>query len=218
MTDTGAPTGQEPNGATAQPGQEPAGSQGQQGQPGQEPAGQQQGDNDGTPDLSTITDPNLRAWVESQAKAAKDARQEAARYRTERNTYRETATAAQRANETAEQTAQRESQERDAEREALRAEVKSLKVGAAFNTAAAAAKALDPNGLLALIGGPDKVDLDDDGKPANLDTLIAQAKAQYPWAFSRVTADAGAGAGQAQGAGAGQDMNSFIRGRAVRAG
>lgn len=226
MSDQGAPGGQAPNGSTDQQGQAPAGQNTPQGQapagsgqngnqPGQAPAqggqGNPQQGQDSTPDLSAISDPNLRAWVEAQAKEAREARQEAARYRTERNTYQQQVTQFQRQNETAEQAAQREQAERDAEFQRLQAENRSLRVGGAFTAAATAAHALDPSALLSLVGGPEKVDLDEQGNPKNLDALITEARQKYPWAFSRTSADAGGGAGQ-QPSGTG-GMNDFIRGR-----
>lgn len=229
MSDQGAPGGQAPTGGTAQQGQAPAGSttgpQGQApagngqngGQPGQAPGqnggqqGQQQQGNQGTPDLSGITDPNLRAWVEAQARETREAREEAARYRTERNGFQQQIQQFQRQNETAEQQAQREQAEREAETQRLRDENRSLRVGQAFATAATAAHALDPGALLNLIGGPAKVELDDQGKPTNVDALITQARETYPWAFSRTSADAGGGAGQQTLSSGG--MNDFIRGR-----
>lgn len=223
MSDQGAPGGQAPNGGTNQQGQEPAGSstaqqgqeptgggQGQGQEPGQGQQGQQGGPN-GTPDLSGITDPNLRAWVEAQVADAREARQDAGRYRTERNNLQQQVQQFQRQNETAEQAAQREQAERDAEFQRLQDENRSLRVGQAFTQAATAAHALDPGALLNLIGGPSKVQLDDQGKATNVDALISQARETYPWAFSRTSADAGGGAGQQPSASGG--MNDFIRGR-----
>ena len=209
MSDQGAPTGQESSGATNQQGQESAGAQGQQS--GQESGSgdQQQGS---TFDLNTITDPTVRSYVETVQRQAAEARNEAARYRTERGTLQQQVEQFQRQNETAEQQAQREQAEREAETERLRAEVRDLRVGSTFTGAATAAHALDPAALLALIGGPSKVELDDEGKPTNIDALIAKARTDYPWAFSRTSADAGAGSGQQQQP-TRSNMNDFIRGR-----
>jgi hypothetical protein len=221
MTDTGAAgTGQAPGTAGQQTGQEPAAtdqSQGQQQQGTGQDSGQQQQaqGTDGLPDLSTITDPTLRAWVVQQAKDAKDARQEAARFRTEKNALESKVTEYQRAGETAEQKAEREAQEHAARVAALERENRTLKLGGQWTQAATDAKALDAAALLSLMGGPDKIEMDDEGKATNLDALLASAKQQYPWAFSRT-----AGADGAAGGGAGGDagpragsMNDFIRGR-----
>lgn len=221
MADTGnAGAGQEPGQQGQQTGQEPAAtdqSQGQQPQgtgqaPGQQQQGQQ-GTDDGLPDLSGITDPALRAWVVQQAKDAKDARAEAARFRTEFRSAQDQVTQYQRQNETAEQKAEREAAEHQAALDALKAENRNLKLGSQWTTAATAAKALDSVALLNLLGGPDKIDLDDDGKATNLDALLTEAKAQYPWAFSRTAgADGHEGGGSEQGPTAGS-MNDWIRGR-----
>jgi hypothetical protein len=218
MTDTGtAGTGQEPGQQGQQTGQEPAAtdqSQGQQQQgTGQEPGQQQQGSQDGLPDLTGITDPTLRAWVVQQAKDAKDARQEAARFRTDLRSAQDQVTQYQRQNETAEQRAEREAQEHQAEVQRLTNENRNLKLGSQWTVAATQAKALDGQALLSLIGGPDKIEMDDAGKATNLEALLAQAKETYPWAFSRTAgADGHEGAG-AGGAGPVQgSMNDFIRG------
>jgi hypothetical protein len=217
MTDTGAAgTGQEPGQQSQQTGQEPAAtdqSQGQQQQGTGQDSGQQQQAQDGLPDLTGITDPTLRAWVIQQAKDAKEARQEAARFRTEKNALESKVTEYQRAGETAEQKAEREAQEHAERVAALERENRTLKLGSQWTSAATEAKALDAAALLALMGGPDKIEMDDEGKATNLDALLASAKQQYPWAFSRT-----AGADGAAGGGAGQSgpvgsMNDFIRGR-----
>lgn len=221
MADTGnAGTGQEPGQQGQQTGQEPAAndqSQGQQQQgagqaPGQQQTGQQQG-TDGLPDLAGITDPTLKAWVIQQAKDAKDARQEAARFRTDLRTAQQQVTDYQRQNETAEQRAQREAAEHQQETEALKAENRNLKLGSQWTAAASTAKALDPAALLSLIGGPDKIEMNDEGKATNMDALLASARESYPWAFSRTAgADAHDGGGAGAGPAAGS-MNDFIRGR-----
>jgi len=221
MADTGtAGAGQEPGQQGQQTGQEPAAtdqSQGQQQQgpgqaPGQQQAGQQ-GTDDGLPDLSGITDPTLRAWVVQQAKDAKDARQEAARFRTDLRSAQEQVTNYQRQNETAEQKAEREANEHQQRVAALEAENRNLKLGSQWTAAATTAKALDATALLNLLGGPDKIELGEDGKATNLDALLAEAKTSYPWAFSRTAgaeAHEGGGAGQTPTAGS---MNDWIRGR-----
>lgn len=218
MADTGnAGQGQEPAAQTPQTGQESTGQQSagtpQQGGTGQEPGQQpqgQQGGNDGMPDLSTIADPNLRSWVEAQARQAKEAREEAARYRTERNALQQAEQERQRANETEQQRAEREAQERQQRMDELERENRSLKVSGQWSSEAAKAKALDPAALLALIGGVDSIELDDDGKAKNITALLDDARQKYPWAFARsASVDAGAG-GEGAGPTSG-GINDLIR-------
>ena len=207
-----APTGQQTGQQGSQAGTSGQGNgQQQDGATGQQ-QGQQQGTADGMPDLSTITDPHLRAWVEAQAREAREARQEAGRYRTERNGLRTQFDQYRQQHETDEQRQQREAQEARQRLEALEAENRTLKIAPQFTAAATAAKALDPQALLTLVGGLEAITLDDQGKATNLDALLAQARTQYPYMFSRTNADAQqTGDGQAASGG----MNDFIRGRAA---
>jgi hypothetical protein len=207
MADTGAAgAGQESTQGDQQQGQESAAND-QQGAQGQEPGTQQ----DGQFDLSTITDPAVKSYVEKQIAQAAEARREAAGYRTKAQEAAAKVTEYQQANETAEQKAEREREEAAQEREALRAENKALKIGGQWTTAAAAAKALDPAALLVMVGGADKITLDDEGKASNLDDLLKDARKNYPWAFARAAnADAGDGGQGASGPAAG-GMNDFIR-------
>lgn len=207
--------GQAPAVGSQQPGQAPAaqgdqqGAQGQQAAPGQDPASQQ------APqfDPSTIQDPALRAWAETQAAELARARQEAARFRTERSTLANQVQEFQRQSETAEQAAAREAQERQERLDALERENRTLKVSQEVGKAAADAH--NP-ALVASMIGP-QVTLDDDGKPTNVAALIAALKASDPYLF-RVTpagADAGAGrgAGQSPASGTvGSSVNDLLRG------
>ena len=206
--------GQDSTAQGQQQGQEPAAQQGQQQGAGQAPGQQQQaqGQQGQEFNLDTITDPALRAYVEGIQRRASEANQEAARYRTERNQFQQQVTDYQRQNETEQQRAEREQAERQAEFDRLAAENRALKLGNQWTVAAGAAKALDPVALLNLIGGADKIEMGEDGKATNLEALLTEAKASYPWAFSRT---AGADAGQGgDGAGASQgSMNDWIRGR-----
>lgn len=213
-------TGQEPAAGSAQGGQEPTATgtpapaqSGQSG--GQEPqqTGQQQGTGapTGTPDLSAITDPNLRAWVEHQAKQATEARQEAARYRTERNTLREQAEQAQRANETAEQTAERERAEQAAENERIRQENRDLKSGAVLSAAVTEAKAINPETFAALLKS--KVTIKDDGSVEGVEQAITDLRKSDPYLFRRTDAAAGDGGGEQGNPAPGSTINDFIRGR-----
>lgn len=217
MADGDGAQGQEPGAGATGTGQEPTGQQtgqqtpqagaegqqgGQQGQPGQQQ----------TPDLSTITDPALRGWVEAQARQAAEARQEAARYRTDLRTVQEQMQQFRQQHETDEQRAQREAAERQERLTALEAENRLLKVTPQFNGAAQAAKALDPAALLTLVGGLSAIQLDEQGKATNLDALISAARTKYPFMFGRTDADAQQGVDGQPPAGGG--MNDFIRGRA----
>jgi hypothetical protein len=217
MADTGAAgTGQESTQGNQQQGQESAANdqQGQQGGTGQESG--TQGAPDGQFDLSTITDPAVRSYVEAQIKQAAEARREAAGYRTKAQEAAAKVTEYQQANETAEQKAEREAQEHQQRLAALEAENKALKIGGQWTTAASAAKALDPAALLVMVGGADKIELDENGKAANLDALLKDARQQYPWAFARAAnSDAGAGGDGASGPAAG-GMNDFIRSGGTR--
>lgn len=193
---TGAPTG----GGNGQ-GQEPPAN----GQQGQESGGQQQqetGNGSGEQiDYSTIQDPALRGHLERLDKAAREARADAARYRTERNAERDKVTEFQRQNETAEQKAQREQQEREqqaqtdkAERQALEQENRRLRNATAVQAAAVAAKAFNPARVMEMI--QDQVTLDSDGKPNNLDDLLKELRKTDPYMFKRASTDAGNGGGE----------------------
>lgn len=217
MADGDGAQGQEPGAGATGAGQEPTGQQ-QQGAQGQEPGGAPQGGQQGqpgqqqTPDLSSITDPVLRGWVEAQARQAAEARQEAARYRTDLRTAQEQMQQFRQQHETDEQRAQREAAERQERLNALEAENRLLKVTPQFNAAASTAKALDPSALLTLVGGLQAITLDDQGKATNLDALIAEARTKYPFMFARTDAGGTSGNGSTPPAGGG--MNDFIRGRA----
>jgi hypothetical protein len=222
-------TGQAPGGQNPQQGQAPAAQPNDTGQPqgqgqGQAPAPQQPGQQGqgqepgqtGTPDLSAIADPNLRAWVEAQARQAAEARQEAARYRTERNALNDQVTQFQRQNETEQQRVAREAQEAQERLQALERENRDLKIGTRFREAATKANALDADALVRLVG-LDAVQVDSDGNPSNIADLIQAAQQQYPYLFRRSSTDAGAGAGDGADGASSTSMNDFIRGRGRRA-
>lgn len=193
-------TPQEGATGTTGEGQAPAGENDQQ---GQEPA-----TNDGQPDLSKIEDPNLRAWVEAQAKAATDARREAAKYRTERNTLQQAQETARLASLPQEQQAQEAQALRDAENGRLKAELADFRVATPVREAAVAAKAYNPEIILAMI--KDKVETDDAGLPTNVGALLADLRKTDGYLFRRTaTADAGAGKDSTNGSSA--DMNASIR-------
>jgi hypothetical protein len=201
-------------------GQESGTEQGQNGSTGQESGteggqGQESGTQQetGTPDLTSITDPVLRGWVEQQAQQAAEARREAARYRTERNTLQTKVTEAQRASETEQQRVERENQERQDRLDALERENRDLKVGSAIRDAAKDARAHNPQRVVDLLNA--KVELDDEGKPKNLQDLLKDLRKSDPYLFKRAgSQDAGEGNGD-DGAPTGT-INDTIRGMARR--
>lgn len=202
--------------AGQQQGQEPAAQQtdtaptAQTGSGQEPPAGQP-----GTPDLTAITDPTLRSYVESQLRDAAEARQEAARYRTQAREAQGKVTEYERASETAEQTAERERAERDAETERLRQENRDLRVGGTVKAAALEAKAFDPELVYTLVES--QVVLDEQGGPTNVAALLSDLRRDKPYLFRRTDAGAGAGADPGSTPGAGGGINAFIRGRGTAA-
>lgn len=204
--------------ATEQPGQEP-GAAGATGTEGQEPQSQNgdQGQEPGAEgtqgfDPSTIQDPALRAYLEKLDKDTKEARQEAARYRTERNALQEAETQRQRQNETAEQAAQREADEQRERLEKLERENRDLRVGSVLREKATAAKAHDPALVASLLDA--KVQVDDKGGVTNADDLLAELRQTSPYLFKRTRSDGGDGNGaDNDGAPAGGSMNDIIRGQ-----
>lgn len=192
-------------GATQQ-GQEPQGGNGNQ---GQEPGGQQQGTPSGEFDLNTIQDPALRAYLEKVQRDAQEARQEAARYRTERNTFQQQATTLQQAQETEQERQAREAQEAKERMEQLERENRDLKVGQAIQKAATDAKAFNPALVATMLDA--KVTLDDKGTPTNLQDLLKDLRQSDPYLFKRANTNAGEGAGQeSEPTG---NMNDVIRGQ-----
>lgn len=210
--------GQAPAAGSPGQGQAPAGQQDQQQQqaaPGQAPEGGQQQQGTGQFDLSTIQDPALRAYLEKMAGETERARQEAARYRTERATLQEQVQQFQRQNETDQERQQREAAEAQQRLERLESENRDLKVGAAFRDAASAAKAFSPTAVWDLVKARGiQVEVDDQGKPTNTAAILAGLQQSDPYLFPRTPQGAdggGAGGGQAPGATGG--INDLIRGR-----
>lgn len=216
-------------GAGQESGSQTGGNQGQapgaqQGQ-GQAPEAQQQGNQQGQQggqggsgdqfDPSTIQDPAIRAYLEGVQRSAEEARQQAARYRTERNTVQTQFQQFQQQHETDEQRAQRERQERDQQAqqerervETLERENRNLRIAGTVLTAATSARAHNPATVQAMI--QDKVTLDEKGQPTNLDALLTGLRESDPYLFKRAAADAGSGSGE--GSSAPTDMNDLIRG------
>lgn len=211
---TNGDAGQAPTAGTPQPGQAPAAQQGQQGaqQPGQgqDPAAGQPGEFD----LSQVQDPALKAYLEKQAAELTRARQEAAQYRTGKATAEQQAQQLRQQHETDADRLARESQERDDRLTALEAENKALKVGGAVTTAATTAKAHDPELVGKLVA--DDLTFGADGKPTNVDAVVAKLKADRPYLFAAdaAGADAGAGAGRRSSpqVGVGAGVNAALRG------
>lgn len=199
----GQGAGQEPNqgGSTGQE----SGNQGVN----QSQQGQQQANQSGEFSLESITDPAVRAYVEAQQRQAQEARQEAARYRTERNQFSEQVQTFQRQNETDQERQQREAQEATNRLEALERENRELKVGGAIRTAAEGAKAFNPGLIASMLGA--KVTLDDQGNPTNLQDLLKDLRQSDPYLFKRADQNGGEGTGQ-QGQPTGS-MNDLIRGQ-----
>ena len=181
------------------------GGQGQESgnQQGQQQGGQQNGEFD----LSTIQDPALRAYLEKVQKDAHEARQEAARYRTERNNFQQQAQTFQRQNETEQERQQREAQEAQERLERLERENRELRVGTALQAAATQAGAFNPALVASMLDA--KVTLDDKGSPANVQDLLKDLRQSDPYLFKRTDANGGEGTGQ-QGQPTG-NMNDAIR-------
>lgn len=180
--------GQAPGAGTPQSGQDPTAQQGQQGA-GQQQQGQAPGQQTGQFDLESITDPAVRAYVETQMSEARRARAEAANYRTQYQGL-------QRKNETADEAAQREAQERQERLDRLEQENRTLKVGQAL--ASAAKDAHNPSVVASMIAP--QVTLDEQGKPTNVDALVSALRASDPYLFKVSPGGADAGAGNDPGA------------------
>lgn len=210
---TNGEPGQAPATGTPQPGQAPDATQGQQnGQPGQ--TGQ---DPNGQPsqfDPSTIQDPALKAYLETQAAELTRARQEAAANRVSARTATEQAQQLRQQHETDAERQQREQQERDARLTQLEQENRELKIGGAVTAAATTAKAHDPALVAQLVQGD--LEFGTDGKPTNVDAVVAKLKAARPYLFQTGAAGADAGAGGSRQAspraGVGDSVNAALRG------
>jgi hypothetical protein len=202
----GGSQGQESGTATQGTGQEST--QGVQGGQGQESGTQGNQAQDGQFDFSTIQDPAMRAWAEKVDKDAREARAEAARYRTERNQAVTQAQTLQQQNETDQERQQREANERQQRLEALEQENRTLKVGTAIQKAATDAKAFNPALIASMLDA--RVTLDDQGNPTNLQDLLRDLRQSDPYLFKRADANGGDGGGsENQPTGS---MNDVIRG------
>lgn len=199
-TPNGTPQGQESGGAGAGQGQESGQQQGTQQQGQQGPEGI---------DLNTIQDPAVRAYLETVQRQAQEARQEAARYRTERNTFQQQVQTFQQQNESDQERQQREAQEAAERLERLERENRELRVGTAITAAATEAKAFNPALVAQMLDA--KVTLDDKGNPSNLQDLLRDLRQSDPYLFKRSDANGGEGTGQ-EGQPTG-NMNDVIRGQ-----
>ena len=223
---TGTPTGEANGGGTGAPagGTDGTGAQGTTTDQNGTDTGAGGGNGSGDQiDLATIQDPAVREFVEKQQKAAKEARDEAARRRQENQTLKAQVDQFQRANETAEQAAQREQAEREAAAQAerqrletLEQENRDLKVGGAIHAAAVTAKAHNPALIVEMLKA--KATLDDKGQVTNLQDLLKDLRQSDSYLFKRASTDAGrgqAGAGEGSAAPA-TSMNDMIRAAAGR--
>lgn len=203
--------GQEPGNQagtqTGTQGQEPGAGAGQGQEPGQQQQGQPQGGPEGI-DLNTIQDPAVRAYLEKVQADAREAREQAARYRTERNTYQQQVRQHQQENETEQQRQAREAQEAQERLSRLEQENRELRVGTALQAAATQAQAFNPALVASMLDA--KVTLDDKGQPANVQDLLKDLRQSDPYLFKRAVADGGQGKdGESEPAGS---MNDLIRG------
>lgn len=187
------------------------GGQGQEsGATGQSQGQGQQGDQGDEFDLSKVQDPAVKSYLEKVQRDAKEAREEAARYRTERNDLKTKVTEHERANETEVQRRERETKERDEETERLRQEVKSLRVGTVVKDAATKARAFNPDVVLRMIAG--SIETGEDGKPTNVDALLKDLKKSDPYLFRREGSnDAGHGNENGDEGGTPLNMNDQLR-------
>lgn len=203
-TPNGTPgQGQESSGGNGTQGQESGGQNGNQSQQGQQG---QQGDQF---DLSQVQDPAVRAYLERVQRDAQEARQEAARYRTERNTFQQQVQTFQQQNESEQERQAREAQEAAERLERLERENRELRVGTALQAAATQASAFNPALVAQMLDA--KVTLDDKGNPTNLQDLLKDLRQSDPYLFKRANADAGEGRDSGGDAPAG-GMNDLIRG------
>lgn len=203
--------GQELAASSPQQGQVSAVQQGQTDPPGGGTGGQEPPvlNAGAAPDLSAITDPGLRAFVEAQVRDAAETRREAARYRTERNALQEQVAATQRAGETAEQAAARQAEEDRAERDTLRDENRTLKTGAAIAQALTDARPINPVTVSALLQS--QLTYAADGTPSNLDAALASLRQSDPYLFRRTNAGGGAATAAEGDPAPSQGVNEFIR-------
>lgn len=217
MTDQGNGTGQEPGTGTGGQGQEPASQQGQQGSgnqgTGQEPGNQGGGQGgSGQADISNMKPEELATYAAKLQKDAQEARQEAARYRTEHQAAQAKLTEAERAQMTEQQRIQTDLETTQQENQTLKAQVEDLTKGAAIREVLRLSGALNP-GTAFKVGDWSGVKIGEDGTvdETSAKAALAKLKQSDPYLFGRTaSADAGAGGGGAPEAGS--SVNDFIRG------
>ena len=151
----------------------------------------------------------MRAYLEKVQRQAREAREEAARYRTERNGLQQQVQTFQQQNETEQERANREAAERQERLEALERENRDLRVGSAIRAAAESAKAFNPALIVSMLDS--KVTLDDKGQPTNLQDLLKDLRQSDPYLFKRADANGGEGTGEQQAPTG--SMNDLIRGQ-----
>lgn len=159
--------------------------------------------------LEGIQDPAQKAYLEKLAKDTKAARSEAGDYRSRYQSEKQAREELERQNETDAERVEREQKERNDRLTALEQENRNLRVHAALEATAGSAGAHNPVRVRELLDA--KVELDQDGKPANLQEILADLKRTDPYLFKRATNDANEGGGTS-GAPSGSSMNNFIRG------
>lgn len=223
--------GQEPGTGTQGQAQEAASQQGQnansqQGSQGQEPGqqGNQGGNGNGQADISTMSPEELASYAARLQRDAQEARQEAARYRTQHQEAQTRLTEAERAKMSEQeriqadlQSAQETLQERENQLRELQGQVEDLTRGASVREALAQAGAINPQTAFK-VGAWQDVKVNDDGtvEPESFKAAVQALRQSDPYLFRRTaTADAGAGAtGGAPEAGA--SINDFVRGNRGR--
>jgi hypothetical protein len=222
--------GQESGAGNQGQGQESA-SQDQQGnQSGQQAQGQesgqggqqqgQQGQSTDAPDVTSMSEAELRTYAAKLQKDAGEARRQAATYRTQHQQAQQQLTEAQRAQMTEQQRiehdlqqAQASVQERDTQLQALQAQVEDLTRGAAVREALAQAGALNP-ATAYKVGDWSGVTLREDGTldSETFKAAVSKLRSSDDYLFRR-GASADAGAGTSGGAPeAGSSINDMIRG------
>lgn len=209
--------GQEPPAGTQGQGQEPGQQQGQQ--TGQEPSGQQgqqqSGGNQGPADVSAMSPDELRTYAETLQRQAQEARQEAARYRTQLTPLQQQVQEAERARMTEAERVQADLEAERTRATELETQLRDLQVGTVLQTALTQAGALNAATAMKVMGTDLERDANGAPKPEAVQAAITALKQSDPYLFRR-TASADAGAGQGGAPEGGVSINDFVRGRTGR--
>jgi membrane protein involved in colicin uptake len=163
----------------------------------------------GKVDLSKITDPVLKSYVEQQLKDAKEARRQAAAERRARREAQDKVDKFERDKMTEAQRAEADRKALEADRDALAKRLAERELSDAVTDAAKTALAISPTAVWKQIRDDIEIDTKT-GKATNVTQLITALKASDPYMFKRVDGDAGAGRGTPNGGQAG-DMNAQLR-------